>query len=128
MAASRRLFAELTGFRSGLWQSTVGADLHGKTLGVLGLGTTGQLVARYARAFGMRLVAWSQNMSAELAGEHGALRVSKEELFEKSDVVSIHLRLSDRTRGLVGRREFFYGETVENILAWIDGKPIRVIS
>lgn len=201
LASVRHLPAEVMSFRQGGWQVSVGGDLHGKTLGVLGLGHSGSLIARYAQAFSMRVIAWSQNMTAESASRHGAALVSKDELFAASDIVSIHVRLSDRTRGLVGARELalmkprsylvntsrgpivderalldvlqqqriagaavdvydleplpadhpfrhlpnligtshigyvtessyelFYGETVENIRAWIEGRPIRVLT
>ena len=201
LASVRHLPAEVASFRQGGWQVSVGGDLHGKTMGVIGLGISGSLIARYARAFGMRVIAWSQNMTAESASRHGAALVSKDELFGVSDILSVHLRLSDRTRGLVGARELalmkprsylvntsrgpivdetalldalqqqriagaaldvygteplpadhpfrrlpnligtphigyvtegsyevFYGETVENIRAWIEGRPIRMIT
>ena len=201
LASMRHLPAEVTSFRQGGWQVSFGSDLHGKTLGVLGLGHSGSLIARYAQAFGMRVIAWSQNMTAESASRHGAALVSKDELFCASDIVSIHVRLSDRTRGLVGARELalmkprsylvntsrgpivdetalldvlqqkriagaavdvfeteplpvdhpfrrlpnligtphigyvtegayerYYGESVENIRAWIEGGPIRTIT
>lgn len=200
LASVRQLPAETASFRQGGWQVSVGGDLNGKTIGVLGLGNSGALIARYAHAFGMRVIAWSQNMTAESASLHDATLVSKDELFSTSDIVSVHLRLSDRTRGLVGARELalmkpssylvntsrgpivdesallealqhkriagaavdvfdreplpadhpfrilpnllatphvgyvtegsyqvFYGETVENIQAWIAGRPIRTI-
>jgi phosphoglycerate dehydrogenase-like enzyme len=201
LASVRHLPAEVTSFRQGGWQVSFGSDLHGKTLGVLGLGHSGSLIARYAQAFGMRVIAWSQNMTAESASRHGAALVSKDELFGASDIVSIHVHLSDRTRGLVGARELalmkprsylvntsrgpivdetallgvlqqqriagaavdvfeseplpadhpfrrlpnligtphigyvtegayerYYGESVENIRAWIEGRPIRMIT
>nr|WP_239091723.1 D-2-hydroxyacid dehydrogenase family protein [Streptomyces sp. SID14478] len=87
----------------GPWQSTLGADLHGRRLGLLGLGKIGARVARVGAAFGMEVAAWSQNLSEERAAEAGALlATSKEELLETSDFVSVHLVLSERTRGLVG--------------------------
>jgi phosphoglycerate dehydrogenase-like enzyme len=201
LASVRQLPAEVASFRQGGWQVSVGGDVNGKTLGVLGLGNSGALIARYAQAFGMRVIAWSQNMTTESASRHGAALVSKDELFGASDIVTVHLRLSDRTRGLVGARELalmkprsylvntsrgpivdetalldalqqrriagaavdvfdleplladhpfrrlpnligtphigyvtegsyevFYGETVENIRAWIEGRPIRMIT
>jgi len=91
--------------REGRWQTRVGFGLNGKTLGVLGLGTLGSRVARIARAFEMDVIAWSQHLTAERASEVGARRVEKDELFAQSDFISIHLVLSDRTRGLVGARE-----------------------
>ncbi len=86
-------------------QVTMGEGLHGKTLGVIGLGRLGSQVARVGAAFGMNLVAWSQNLTAARAGEFGARLVSKDELLSDSDFVTIHLVLSDRTRGLLGERE-----------------------
>jgi phosphoglycerate dehydrogenase-like enzyme len=201
LALVRHLPAEVMSFRQGGWQVSFGDDLHGKTLGVLGLGVSGSLMAGYAQAFGMRVIAWSQNMTAESASRHGATLVSKDELFGASDIVSIHVHLSDRTRGLVGARELalmkprsylvntsrgpivdetalldvlqqqriagaavdvfgseplpadhpfrrlpnligtshigyvtegayqrYYGESVENIRAWVEGRPIRTIT
>ena len=84
---------------------TVGTDLHGRTLGVLGLGRIGSGVARVGSAFGMNLIAWSQNMTPEAAKAAGAILVSKEQLFERADILTIHLVLSSRTRGLVGAAE-----------------------
>jgi phosphoglycerate dehydrogenase-like enzyme len=105
LASARNIVAENNSVRSGGWQQTVGTDLHGKTLGVLGLGRVGSQVARIGSAFGMRLLAWSQNMTAEAAGAAGATLVSKEQLFEQADILTIHLVLSRRTRGLVGTAE-----------------------
>ena len=91
--------------REGGWQSTVGAGLAGRTLGIVGLGRLGSAVARYGAAFEMRLVAWSENLTAERAAECGAELVVKDELLRSSDVVTIHLVLSRRTRGLIGAPE-----------------------
>lgn len=183
------------------WQSTLGADLYGKTLGIIGLGKLGSRVARAANALDMKVVAWSQNLTAEKAKEHGAALVSKEELFRRADFVTVHVPLSARSKGLVGANELalmkptaffintsrgpvadekaiaaalqakriagagidvydeeplpldhpfrkldnivitphlgyvtadnykrFYVETVEDVRAWLDGKPIRVIA
>src|SRR5258708_38989098 len=79
--------------------------MAGRTLGVLGLGTGGGAVARIGNAFGMKVIAWSQNLTTERAAEVGATLVSRDELFQEADVVSIHLVLSGRTRGLVGAAE-----------------------
>lgn len=84
------------------WQSTLGRDLNGKTLGLVGLGRLGSRVALIANAFGMKVVAWSQNLTPEKCEGTGASYVSKEELFETSDYISIHVQLSPRTTGLVG--------------------------
>ncbi|MGW5605419.1 D-2-hydroxyacid dehydrogenase family protein [Streptomyces sp. NPDC003753] len=90
----------------GPWQSTVGADLHGRRLGLLGLGRIGSRVARVGLAFGMEVAAWSENLTKERADEVGVeLAGSKEELLATSDFVSVHLALGDRTRHLVGARE-----------------------
>jgi len=177
----------------------IGIPLAGKTLGVVGLGRLGKIVARYGKAFGMDVIAWSQNLTAEAAEEGGARLVSKAELFSTADVVSLHLVLSARTRGVVGAAEInalkpgailvntargplierepflarlrkgdlfagldvhdqepmpkddpfrslpnvvlaphlgystdavfrqFYGQSLENILAFLDGKPIRLL-
>jgi phosphoglycerate dehydrogenase-like enzyme len=88
------------------WQETVGIDLFGKTLGVVGLGRLGSRAAAIGRAFGMQLIAWSQNLTQEKAREAGATRVEKDELFRRADFITIHLQLSPRTRGLVGAKEF----------------------
>lgn len=91
---------------NGPWQSTVGADLHGRTLGLLGLGKIGGRMATIAQAFGMDVIAWSQNLTKEDTDKLGVrLANSKEELLATSDFVSIHLVLSDRTRGIIGRQE-----------------------
>lgn len=105
LAAARNFGVEIPRMREGLWSATSGMLLAGKTLGLLGLGRVGKRVARYARAFDMEVIAWSQNLTAAAAEEAGVRLASKEELFRKSDAVSIHLRLSERTRGLVGAAE-----------------------
>jgi phosphoglycerate dehydrogenase-like enzyme len=91
--------------RSGAWQTTIGVGLHGKTLGVIGLGRLGVEVARIGKAFGMNVIAWSQNLTADTTGPLGVELVDKDSLFRRADVVTIHLVLSARTRGLVGDRE-----------------------
>jgi phosphoglycerate dehydrogenase-like enzyme len=195
----RNLPAEAASLRGGGWQTSLGGDLDGRTMGVVGLGGLGTRVARVAQAFGMTVIAWSQNLTAEKAAAAGARLVGKDELFATADVVSVHLVLSLRTKGLIGPHELglmkptayfvntsrgplvdeaalidvlarraiagaaldvfeveplpsghpfrtldnllatphvgfvtrdtyriFYRDTVENILAWLDGKPIRV--
>ncbi|MBM3623012.1 MAG: D-2-hydroxyacid dehydrogenase family protein [Alphaproteobacteria bacterium] len=189
--------------RKGGWHKglPMGFALEGKRLGVLGLGKLGSRVAGYAKAFGMEVVAWSQNLTAEKAAAHGARLVSKDELLASSDVITIHLILSGRTRGLIGAAEIakmrrgvvlvntsrgpiveeaaliaalksghiasagldvydiepmrpghpltsldnvvlaphlgyvvepafraFYADAIEDMLAWLDGKPIRVMN
>ncbi|WP_158917121.1 D-2-hydroxyacid dehydrogenase family protein [Caulobacter sp. S45] len=106
LATVRHIGEEHHHMRSGGWQSTVGLILHGRTLGLLGLGRIGKRMAQYAQAFGMDVIAWSQNLKAEDAEAVGVRRVEKDELFQQADVISIHLKLSDRSRGLVAAREF----------------------
>ncbi len=200
LALARNLAEENRSVREGGWQLGVGRDLNGATLGVIGLGRLGSQVAAMGRAFGMEILAWSQNLTAERAAEAGATLVSKEELLARADFATIHLLLSERTRGLIDaaalsavrptsylvntsrapivdtaalvaalnegglagaaldvhdveplpaddplrrvenllltphigyvtRRtyEVFYGEMLEDILAWLDGAPVRVI-
>ena len=107
LGLARHVVPENTALREGgPWQSTLGAGLHGARLGLLGLGRIGAKVAGVGQAFGMEVTAWSQNLTAERAEESGVrLASSKEELLEGSDIVSVHLVLGDRTRGLVGAEE-----------------------
>ncbi|MGK4584812.1 D-2-hydroxyacid dehydrogenase family protein [Kitasatospora sp. HPMI-4] len=107
LGLARSLTAESTALRTGgPWQSTVGTDLYGRTLGLLGLGKIGSKVAAVGRAFGMDVVAWSQHLTEDRCGQVGVrLASSKEELLETSDFVSVHLVLGDRTRGLVSGPE-----------------------
>ncbi|MEV5510147.1 D-2-hydroxyacid dehydrogenase family protein [Streptomyces orinoci] len=91
--------------RGGPWQSTLGADLHGRRLGLLGLGRIGSRVAKVGLAFGMEVVAWSQNLTEERAAEVGVALAAKEELLRTSDFVSVHLAAGERTRGLIGAAE-----------------------
>jgi phosphoglycerate dehydrogenase-like enzyme len=200
LGAIRNLPKEAASLRSGGWQLTIAGDLKGRVLGVVGLGRIGGAVARVAAAFGMEVIAWSQNLTDEKARALGARRVEKRELFTNSDIVTLHLLLSKRTRGIVGSDEFalmksqawiintsrgplideralvevlerrrikgaaldvfdieplppghrlreldnviatphcgfvteetyriFYGDTVENIVAWLDGTPVRAV-
>jgi len=105
LASARNLVAENVSLRAGGWQRLIGDDLTGRMLGVLGLGNIGGAVARIGKAFGMEVIAWSQNLTAERAAEAGAALVSKEELFRQADILTIHLVLSGRTRGLVSANE-----------------------
>lgn len=102
LAALRHVPAEDANIRAGWWQSTVGKELHESTFGIVGLGGLGRRVARVANAFGAEVIAWSSNIDAEKAAEVGATAVSKEELFARADVVTIHYVLSGRSRGIVG--------------------------
>ena len=105
IATVRNLAEEHRRMRDGGWQTTTGLTLSGKTLGLLGLGRIGRRMAEYANVFGMQVIAWSQNLTEEAATAVGARQVDKATLFEESDVVSIHLVLSERTRGLVAEPE-----------------------
>ncbi|WP_020658088.1 D-2-hydroxyacid dehydrogenase family protein [Amycolatopsis benzoatilytica] len=106
LAGARNLPVEFRSMREGGWQIGLGMGLRDKTLGLLGLGRLGAEVARIGLAFGMRPIAWSQHLTQERAAEHGVTAVSKEDLFAQADVLSVHLVLSERTRGLVGAAEF----------------------
>jgi phosphoglycerate dehydrogenase-like enzyme len=105
LAVARHIPHEANRMREGGWQSTVGITLAGRTLGLLGLGRQGRHVVPVAKALGMNIIAWSQNLTAEKAAESGVTRVEKDELFKRSDVLSVHLVLGERTRGIVGARE-----------------------
>ncbi len=198
LAAARHLPGETESMRRGGWQTSVGKDLKNSLLGIVGLGNLGSAVARYARAFEMNVIAWSTNLTREKAEAAGAQLVTKDQLFREADIVTLHLVLSDRSRGIVGAPQFeqmrptawlvntsrgplvdepaliqaltshriagaaldvfeeeplpqnhpfrtlanviatphigfvtentyqvFYRDTVENIVAWLDGRPIR---
>lgn len=105
LAVTRNIPAEVQRLRQGEWQKTLGFPLAGRTLGLVGLGKIGARMARYAQAFEMNVLAWSQNLTEEAARNAGARRVGKDELFRQSDVVSVHYVLSDRSRGLIGKPE-----------------------
>ncbi len=105
LGAARRIAEDHAFMRQGGWQTRVGHRVAGKTLGLLGLGRLGSAVARVGLAFGMKAIAWSQNLTAEKAAAQGVERVEKDELFRRSDILSVHLVLSERSRGLVGARE-----------------------
>ncbi|MFJ2619848.1 D-2-hydroxyacid dehydrogenase family protein [Glutamicibacter sp. NPDC087344] len=111
LAAARRLDVELFSAERPLahpsgWQSTLGTGLSGKTLGVYGLGNLGSRVAKVGLAFGMRVIAYSQNLTAERAEEVGVELASEQELFASSDVLSVHLKLSERSTDLIGATQF----------------------
>ncbi|MCW2741913.1 MAG: Phosphoglycerate dehydrogenase serA-like [Blastococcus sp.] len=105
LATLRHVPQEDAALRAGGWQQTIGGDLAGSRLGVVGLGRIGSKVAAIGQAFGMDVVAWSQNLTDERAAEHGVRRVDRDELFATSDVVTVHLLWSKRTRGLIGARD-----------------------
>jgi phosphoglycerate dehydrogenase-like enzyme len=106
LAMLRNVPAEFASVRNGHWQISVGGDLQGKTIGIVGLGRIGARIASIARAFGMNIMAWSQNLTRESAEKQGAVLVSKEELFRAADIVTVHLVLSARTKGAIGAPEF----------------------
>ncbi len=105
LSAARNLTAEERSLRAGTWQTGVGFELAGKTLGIVGLGKIGQRIAGYANAFGMEVLAWSQNLTAETAEASGARLVSKTDLFRLCDVATLHLRLSPRSENTVAEEE-----------------------
>jgi phosphoglycerate dehydrogenase-like enzyme len=105
LALVRHIAREDAVTRQGHWGTTVGMSLENQVLGVLGLGRLGARVARVGMAFGMSVIAWSQNLTAEKATQCGATLVTRDELFARSDILTIHVQLSKRTRGLVGARE-----------------------
>ncbi|MBN1238691.1 MAG: D-2-hydroxyacid dehydrogenase family protein [Gammaproteobacteria bacterium] len=105
LALAKRITADDETVRDGGWGSSVNVGLNGKTLGIVGLGRLGEQVAAVGKAFGMRIAAWSENLTGERCAEVGAELVSKQELFAGSDFVTVHLQLSERTRGLIGARE-----------------------
>ncbi len=105
LAAARHISKEIASFRSGGWQTTVGRDLSGSTLGVIGLGRIGRQIAKVGLAFGMDVIAWSQNLTDEAAEAAGVRRVEKETLLRESDWVTLHLVLSERTKGVIGQEE-----------------------
>ena len=105
LSLARSIPAEEARVRSGGWQRTVGVELQGRTLGLVGLGNQGGAMVPVAKAFGMAVIAWSQNLNTERAAEAGVEAVSKEALFRRADFVSVHYKLSPRSVGLVGAAE-----------------------
>ncbi len=105
LGVTRGIARQAASVAAGGWQLGLGTDLRGATLGILGLGRIGRRVAEFGHVFGMRCIAWSQNLAAEDAAAVGVERVEKDALFAEADVLTVHLKLGDRTRGLVGARE-----------------------
>jgi phosphoglycerate dehydrogenase-like enzyme len=116
LASMRHLDREAASVRQGGWQIGLGANLRGKCLGVVGLGNIGSEVARIGLAFGMNVIAWSQNLTQEKAGAAGATLVDKQTLFRQADIVTIHLVLSQRTAGLVGAPEIALMKTTATLV------------
>ena len=106
LALARRLPQEQASIAGGGWQTSLGVDLEGSTLGIFGLGKIGARIARVGSSFGMRVLAWSENLTAERAAEAGATLVPKDTLLREADFVTVHMKLSERTRGLMDTREF----------------------
>jgi phosphoglycerate dehydrogenase-like enzyme len=106
LASMRGIAREAASLEDGGWQIGLGANLRGKSLGIVGLGNIGSEIARIGVAFGMRVIAWSQNLTGEKASAAGATLVDKETLFREADIVTVHLVLSGRTKGLIGAVEF----------------------
>jgi phosphoglycerate dehydrogenase-like enzyme len=105
LSSMRRIDREAASLKAGGWQMGLGSNLRGKSLGVVGLGNIGKEVARIGLAFGMKVIAWSQNLTEEKASAAGARLVEKKMLFREADIVTVHLVLSHRTRGLIGAPE-----------------------
>ena len=105
LALARNIHIENARMREGSWITTLGTDLQGKTLGICGLGRLGRKMAQIAKAFDMHVIAWSQNLTDEAAAEAGVERVGKDALFQRADFLTIHYKLGERSRGLVGARE-----------------------
>lgn len=103
---TRRIGYEHARLKAGVaWQTTIGIDLEGKTLGIVGLGKLGNRVAQIAKPFGMKVIAWSQNLTSDKCREAGVAYATKEDLFREADFVTIHVQLSERSRALIGAKE-----------------------
>jgi phosphoglycerate dehydrogenase-like enzyme len=105
LGLARNLREEAENMYQGYWQTTLGYELKGKTLGIIGLGKIGSQVSKVALAFGMNVIAWSENLKLSVAKDNQVLAVTKEELLEKSDFITIHTVLSDRTRNLITKKD-----------------------
>ena len=102
----RNMKQEVDNMFQGYWQTTIGLELKGKILGLVGLGKIGSQVAKVGKAFGMQVVAWSENLNLSHANELGVLPISKEDLFKQSDIISLHVVLSDRYKNFITKKEF----------------------
>tara|TARA_Y100001970_G_scaffold93214_1_gene117529 strand:- start:1388 stop:2338 length:951 start_codon:yes stop_codon:yes gene_type:complete len=102
----RNIKQEIDNMFQGYWQTTIGLDLKGKMLGIIGLGKIGSQVAKIGKAFGMEVVAWSENLDLSKANKLGVLPMSKEELLKQSDIISLHVVLSERYKNLISKKEF----------------------
>ena len=102
----RNMKQEVDNMFQGYWQTTIGLELKGKILGIIGLGKIGSQVAQIGKAFGMQVVAWSENLDLSNANKLGVLPISKNELFKQSDIISLHVVLGDRYKNLISEKEF----------------------
>jgi phosphoglycerate dehydrogenase-like enzyme len=125
LAIARHIPQESLNLRSGNWQTTIGTDLKGKTIGIIGLGRIGSRIAKYAQAFEMRILAWSPNLTMEKAIESGALSVSKDELFKESDFITIHMVLSERSKELIKMHELKLMKSTAYLINTSRGPLIR---
>jgi phosphoglycerate dehydrogenase-like enzyme len=101
----RNISQEFANMKIGNWQTSIGRTLYGKTLGIFGLGKQGKQVARFGNAFGMNVIAWSHNLTKEVCDLENVTLVSSDKMFKNSDVLSIHTKLSDRTRGFINSKQ-----------------------
>ncbi|HLA57788.1 MAG TPA: D-2-hydroxyacid dehydrogenase family protein [Puia sp.] len=125
LAIARHIPQESLNLRSGNWQTTVGTDLKGKTIGIIGLGRIGSRIAKYAQAFEMRILAWSPNLTKEKAIEAGAILASKDELFKESDFITIHMVLGKRSKELIKMDELKLMKSTAYLINTSRGPLIR---
>ena len=125
LAIARNIPQESLNLRSGNWQTTVGTDLKGKTIGIIGLGRIGRRIAQYAKAFEMRILAWSPNLTQEKAIEAGATLVTKNELFKESDFITVHMVLSERSKELIKMYELKLMKSTAYLINTSRGPLIR---
>ena len=125
MAIARKIPQESRQLRSGLWQTTIGTDLKGKTIGIIGLGNIGSKVAGFATAFGMKVLAWSPNLTKEKAEAAGAELVGKNELFSNSDFVTIHMVLSEKSREIIKKEDLLLMKSTAYIINTSRGPLIK---
>jgi phosphoglycerate dehydrogenase-like enzyme len=125
LAIARHIPQESHNLRSGNWQTTVGTDLKGKTIGIIGLGRIGSRIAKYAQAFEMRILAWSPNLTKEKAIEAGAIPVTKDELFKESDFITIHMVLGERSKELIKMHELKLMKSTAYLINTSRGPLIR---
>ena len=125
LAIARHIPQETENIRSGKWQTTVGTDLKGKTIGIIGLGRIGSRIAKYAQAFEMRILAWSPNLTKDKAIEAGAIQVTKDELFKQSDYITIHMVLGERSKELIKMNDLKHMKSTAYLINTSRGPLIR---